>query len=251
METNLFSLDGKVAIVTGAARGMGQEIALQLARQGADVVVSDIINGNETVSKIIQLGKKSFYIKTDVSNERQVKHLISQTIKKVGKINILVNNAGIYDTKPTVNLSEREWEKIIHIDLKGVFLCSREALKVMKQGSSIINISSIAAMIGFPQAAAYCAAKGGVRAFTKSLAMEVVKQGIRVNSIHPGVIETPMTTDILKDEKTKAAMLQSVPLGRTGKPIDIAATAGFLASPASSYITGEELVVDGGWIASS
>jgi len=248
---NLFDLSGKVAIVTGAARGMGQGIALELAKQGADVVVSDVLPGDETVKSIIALGRKSFYIKTDVSNERQVKRLVSETIKKFGKLDILVNNAGIYRPMPTSNTSEKDWDKTIHIDLKGVFLCSREAQKVMKQGSSIINISSIAAMVGFPQAAAYCAAKGGVRALTKELAVEYGKKGIRINSIHPGVIETPMTTDILKDEKTKAAMLKSVPLGRTGKPIDIAGPVAFLASNAASYITGEELIVDGGWIASS
>ncbi len=248
---NLFDLSGKVAIVTGAARGMGQGIALELAKQGSDVVVSDVLPGDETVRSIISLGRKSFFIKTDVSNERQVKKLISETMKKFGRLDILVNDAGIYRTAATTALSERDWNKTIDIDLKGVFLCSREAIKVMKPGSSIINISSIAAMVGFPQAAAYCAAKGGVRALTKELAVEVAKQGVRVNSIHPGVIETPMTVGILKDEKTKSAMLQSVPLGRTGKPIDIAGPVAFLASNAASYITGEELVVDGGWIASS
>jgi len=248
---DLFKLDGKVAIVTGAARGMGQGIALELAKQGADIVISDVLPGDETVKAVKSLGKKSFYVKTDVSNERQVKRLVSETIKKLGRLDILVNDAGIYRTAATTELSEKDWDKTINIDLKGVFLCSREALKVMKQGSSIINISSIAAMVGFPQAAAYCAAKGGVRALTKELAVEYGKKGVRVNSIHPGVIETPMTTDILKDEKTKAAMLQSVPLGRTGKPIDIAGPVAFLASDASSYVNGEELVVDGGWIASS
>jgi len=248
---NLFDLSGKVAIVTGAARGMGQGIALELAAQGADVVVSDVLPGDETVKSIIALGRKSFYIKTDVSNERQVKRLISQTVKKFGKLDILVNNAGIYRPMPTSNTSEKDWEKTIDIDLKGVFLCSKEAVKVMKSGSSIINISSIAAMVGFPQAVAYCAAKGGVRAFTKSLAVEVVKQGIRVNSIHPGAIETPMTAGVMKDEKMKAATLQGIPAGRMGKPIEIAGPVVFLASNAASYITGEELVVDGGWIASS
>ncbi len=248
---NLFDLSGKVAIVTGAARGMGQGIALELAKQGADVVVSDVLPGDETVKAIIELGRKAFYVKTDVSNERQVKRMISETMKKLGKLDILVNNAGIYRTAATSALSEKEWNRTIDIDLKGVFLLSREAIKVMKPGSSIINISSIAAMVGFPQAAAYCAAKGGVRAFTKSLAVEVVKQGIRVNSIHPGAIETPMTAGVMKDEKLKAATLQGIPAGRMGKPIEIAGPVAFLASNAASYITGEELVVDGGWTASS
>lgn len=248
---DLFNLKNKIAVVTGSARGMGRGIALELARAGADIVVSDIIPGEETVREIKSLKRRAAYIKTDVSNEDDVKNMINETIKRFGKIDILVNDAGIYRTAPTVNVSEEEWNKTINIDLKGVFLCSREASKHMKKGGSIINISSIAAMVGFPMAAAYCAAKGGVRSLTKSLAVEFGKKGIRINSIHPGVIETPMTQDLLKDKKMKESTIAGVPLGRTGKPVDIAGPVVFLASDASSYITGEELIVDGGWTASS
>jgi len=171
-------------------------------------------------------------------------------MKKFGRIDILVNNAGIYKTSPSLNVSEEEWEKTIHVNLKGVFLCSREALKHMKRGGSIVNISSIAAMLGFPQAAAYCASKGGVRSLTKSLAAEFGNKGIRINSIHPGVIDTPMTKG-LKNSKMEKTMLIKVPLGRIGKPIDIAKAVVFLSSDAASYITGEELIVDGGWSSST
>lgn len=245
---SLFDLSGKVAIVTGSARGIGEGIAIELAKSGANVVVSDIISGENTVKKIKSLGKKSIYIKTDVSNEKEVIELINQTMKKFGRIDILVNNAGIYMTAPTTSVSEQDWEKTIHIDLKGVFLCSREALKHMKRGASIINISSIAGISGFNQSAAYCAAKGGVRMLTKSLAVEFGSKGIRVNSIHPGVIETPMTSGLLKDKKMMIGTVAKVPLGRIGKPVDIAGPVVFLASDAASYVTGEELVVDGGWI---
>jgi NAD(P)-dependent dehydrogenase (short-subunit alcohol dehydrogenase family) len=246
---NLFDLSGKVAIVTGAARGIGQGIAVELARHGASVVVvSDIISGENTVKQIHALKKKAVYIKADVSNENDVKNLINETMKKFSKIDILVNNAGIYKSAPTISVSEEDWERTIHIDLKGVFLCSREALKHMKRGASIINISSIAGISGFAESAAYCAAKGGVRTLTKSLAVEFGKKGIRVNSVHPGIIETPMTQPFLKDKKEVAAQLARVPLGRIGKPVDIAGPVVFLASDAASYVTGEELVADGGWI---
>jgi len=245
---NLFDLSGKVAIVTGAARGIGEGIAIELAKSGANIVVSDIISGENTVKKINSLKRKAIYVQTDVSNEDDVKNLINETMKKFGKIDILVNNAGIYKSAPTTSVSEEDWEKTIHIDLKGVFLCCREALKHMKRGSSIINISSIAGIQGFSDSAAYCAAKGGVRTLTKSLAAEFGKKGIRVNSVHPGIINTPMTHAFLKDKKSRDSYLAKVPLGRIGQPVDIAGPVVFLASNAAAYVTGEELVADGGWI---
>ena len=248
---NLFDLSGKVAIVTGAARGIGESIAVELAKSGANVVVSDIIPGESTAKKVKALGRKSIYIRADVSNEKEVINLINETMRKFGKIDILVNNAGIYKYAPTTSFSLEDWEKTIHIDLRGVFLCSREALKHMKRGASIINISSIAGISGFPDSAAYCAAKGGVRALTKYLASEFGKKGIRVNSVHPGIIHTPMTQQFFEDKKSINEMIAKIPLGRVGQPIDIAGPVVFLASDAASYITGEELVVDGGWIFSA
>ncbi|MDE1848481.1 MAG: SDR family oxidoreductase [Nanoarchaeota archaeon] len=244
----MFSLKGRVAVVTGSSRGMGEGIAIELAKAGADVVVSDIIPGENTVKKIKSLKRDAVYIRSDVSDEKEVINLINKTMEKFGKIDILVNNAGIYKASPTANVSGEEWEKMIHVDLRGVFLCSREALKYMKRGGSIINISSIAGISGFSNSAAYCAAKGGVRALTKSLAVEFGKKGIRVNSIHPGVINTPMTRDLLKNKKMLKEQIAKIPLNRIGEPADIGGPVVFLASDASSYITGEELVVDGGWI---
>ena len=245
----MFNLKNKVAIVTGAARGIGQSIAIELARKGANIVVSDIIPGNTTVNKIKKLKQKAIYIKTDVSSKKQIENLIQETIKKFKKIDILVNNAGIFIPGETKNLTEEDWDKTININLKGYFLCSQAALKHMKKGTSIINISSVAGTRGYSQAAAYCASKGGIRLLTKSLAAEYSPLGIRINSVHPGIIETEMTKGILADKKTKQGMLAKLPLKRTGKPIDIAGPVVFLASDASSYITGEEIIVDGGWTA--
>jgi len=245
----MFNLKNKVAIVTGAARGIGQSIAVELARHGADVVVSDIISGSATVNQIRKLKRKSIFIKTDVSDKKQVEDLINQTIKKFKKIDILVNNAGIFVTGATEKLSEEDWEKTINVNLKGIFLCSQAALKYMKKGACIINISSVAGIGGYAQAAAYCSSKGGIRLLTKSLAGEFGNKGIRVNSIHPGIIETAMIQGILNNKKTKQGMLLKIPLARTGKPIDIAGPVVFLASDASSYMTGAEIIVDGGWTA--
>ncbi len=243
----MFNLKNKVAIVTGAARGIGQSIAVELARAGCDVVVSDIIPGNETINQIKKLKQKAIYVKTDISKKKEVENLINETIKNFKKIDILVNNAGIYLAGDTSNFSEENWDKTMSINLKGPFLCSQAALKYMKKGASIINISSVAGIEGSAGGAAYCASKGGIRLFTKALAAEVGPLGIRVNSIHPGLIDTPMTTAFTKDKKILEGMMSKFLIKRVGKPIDIAGPVVFLASDASSYITGEELIVDGGW----
>lgn len=245
----MFGLAGKVAVVTGAARGIGQAIAIELARAGADVVVSDIIPGDETVKKIKALKRKSFYVKTDVSDKKQVENLIGETIKNFKKIDILVNNAGIFIAGPTDTLSEESWDKTLNINLKGYFLCAQAAMRHMKKGASIVNISSVAGISGYAQSAAYCASKGGVRLLTKSLAAELGPRRIRVNSVHPGIIETAMTKETLENKTSREEMLSKIPLKRAGKPADIAGLVVFLASDASSYMTGAEVVVDGGWIA--
>jgi NAD(P)-dependent dehydrogenase (short-subunit alcohol dehydrogenase family) len=245
---DLFDLNGKVAIVTGAARGIGASIAIELAKKGVSVVVSDIISGNETVNQIRKLKKKAIYVKTDISNKREVENLISETIKQFKKIDILVNNAGIFITGNTLDFSEGNWDKTMSINLKGYFLCSQAALKHMKKGSSIINISSVAGIEGYAGGAAYCASKGGIRLLTKALAAEFGPLGIRVNSVHPGLIDTPMTKGISSDKKTMDGMMSKFLIKRVGKPVDIAGPVVFLASDAASYMTGSEIVADGGWI---
>ncbi len=244
----LFDLTGKVAIVTGAARGIGQGIAVEMARKGADVVVSDIIPGNDTVAQIKKLKRKAIYIKTDISKKKEVENLINETIKNFKKIDILVNNAGIYLPGEVKTMPEETWDKTMGINVKGPFLCSQAALKYMKKGASIINISSVAGIEGSAGGAAYCASKGAIRLFTKALAAEVGSLGIRVNSIHPGLIDTAMTATFMKDKKALEGMMSKFLIKRVGKPVDIAGPAVFLASDASSYMTGSEIVVDGGWI---
>jgi len=245
---SLFDLSGKVAIVTGAARGIGQGIAIELARAGADVVVSDIIPEEGTINQIKKLKRKAIYVKTDISNKKQVENLINEAIKHFKKIDILVNNAGVYIPGSVSDLPEESWDKTMNINLKGPFLCSQAALKHMKKGASIINISSVAGIEGSAGGAAYCASKGGIRLFTKALAAEVGALGIRVNSIHPGLIDTAMTKGFTTDKKALAGMMSKFLIKRVGKPIDIAGPAVFLASEASSYMTGSEIVADGGWI---
>jgi len=247
---DLFDLTGRVAIVTGAARGIGQGIAIELARKGARVVVSDIIPGESTVNQIKKLKRKAIYVKADISDKKSVQNLVSQTIKIFKKIDILVNNAGVYIPGPTLNLSEETWDKTMNINAKGPFLCSQAALKYMKKGASIINISSIAGIEGSASGAAYCASKGAIRLFTKALAAEFGAKGIRVNSVHPGLIDTAMTKGIISDKKTIEGMMSKFLIKRIGKPVDIAGAVVFLASDAASYMTGSEIVVDGGWICS-
>jgi len=250
--TDLFDLTGKTAIVTGSARGIGQAIAIELARYGANVVITDIIPGNATVNKIKALKRKSFFIKVDVSKKQEVENLINETLKQFKKIDILVNNAGIFQPSPTETLKEEDWEKTIDINLKGYFLCAQAASKHMlkRKKGVIINIASVAGLEGYAQGASYCASKGGIINLTNSLAAEWGPKGIRVNSICPGVIETAMTKGMLTNKKTKQGMLMKIPLKRTGKPIDIAGAAVFLASDVSSYITGTEIIIDGGWTCS-
>ena len=245
-------LKNKVAIVTGAARGIGQSIAVELARNKADVIVSDIISGQATVKKIQKLKRKSIFIKADMSKKSDIDNLISQVIKKFGKLDILVNNAGIFQPCPTETLKEDAWEKTININLRGYLQCSQAVLKHMskKKKGVIINVASVAGLFGCPTAAAYCASKGGIITMAKSLASEYGKKGIRINTICPGIIETPMVKDLLADKKQKQNMLAKIPLARTGKPIEIAGAVVFLASDASSYITGTEIIIDGGWTCS-
>ncbi len=246
--SGLFDLTGKVAIITGAARGIGQGIAIELARAGADVVVSDIIPEEGTIKQIKSLKRKAIYVKTDISKKREVENLINETIKHFKKIDILVNNAGIYLPGEVKNMPEETWDKTMNINAKGPFLCSQAALKHMKKGGSIINISSVAGIEGSAGGAAYCASKGAIRLFTKALAAEVGALGIRVNSIHPGLIDTPMTSSFMKDKKALERMMSKFLIKRVGKPVDIAGPAVFLASDASAYMTGSEIVADGGWI---
>ena len=252
-------LRGKVAVVTGAAKGMGEAHSLTLAKAGAKVAVSDVdIKGCEqVVEKIKKERGGAVAIKCDISQKTDIDNLISQTIKTFGKIDILVNNAGIFPFKPFLEMSEQDFKKVIDVNLKGYFLCSQAAVKEMQknkpdkngQRGSIINISSIAAIKGFAGLTHYCASKGGINAMTNAMALELAPLGIRINNINPGAINTPGASMINMTEEQRKAMLAPIPLKRQGSAREIANAVLFLASEESSYMTGSTMVIDGGWVA--
>jgi len=248
----LFDLKNKTAIVTGGSMGIGYGIVKRLAEAGAKVVIADIAEeiGLKKAAGLSEQGFAVSFIKTDVSSEEEVKNLINQTVKQFGSLDILVNNAGIYPSKPVLEMDLVLWEKVQAINLRSVFLLSREAAKIMvgQKSGNIVNIASIDALHpSMTGLAAYDASKHGVWGFTKNFALEVAKLGIRVNAIAPGGIGTEGTGMIGAEmtEQTKQ-FAAKIPLARFGEPDEIATTVLFLASDASSYITGSMIVVDGG-----
>ena len=247
-------LEGKVVIVTGSNRGIGKGIALALAKEGCKVVVSNYKDDEEGKKTTEELKKISdaVFIKADVSRDKDMKELVKKTVARFGKLDIMVNNAGILVFGTVLELTEKDWDRQMSVNLKGVFLGTKYAVEQMKRqgkGGRIINISSIAGLVGFPGISAYCASKGGVTEFTREVALDHAPDGITVNAINPGVIQTEMTKGMLEDEATKKNFLDNTPVGRVGKPEDIGNAAVFLALDESSFITGHNLVVDGGWTA--
>jgi methylmalonyl-CoA mutase cobalamin-binding domain/chain len=241
------SNQNKVAIITGARQGIGFGIALDLAQSGYNVVISDIDQiASENAANQIQVeGIRAIGIAADVSNKTQVDNLIVKTLEEFGQIDVLVNNAGIYPFKAFQDLEESDWDKVMDVNLKGLFLTSQAASKVLPEGGRIIHISSIASIIGFQGLTHYCASKGGVNGFTRALALELAPKNITVNSVAPGAIETPGAQ---MSEEMKQQIIPNIPLQRIGKPEDIAHMVTFLASDKSGYITGQTFVVDGGWV---
>jgi len=242
-------LSDKVAIVTGAGQGIGRAIALSLAKDGAKLVINDIVeeNAKEVVKEIESNGGDATAILADVSNKNAVEHMISLTLEKYGQIDILVNNAGISGPMvPVQNLREEDWDKVINVDLKGTFLCSQAVIPSMleKQYGKIVNISSIAGKEGNANMTAYCAAKSGIIGFTKALAEEVVRNGINVNCICPALIATELTLG-LGEEQIKF-LTEKIPMGRLGKPEEISDLVKFLVSDASSFITRQAYSISGG-----
>jgi 3-oxoacyl-[acyl-carrier protein] reductase len=242
-------LKNKVAIVTGAGRGIGKETALSLAKEGAKVVVSDITDDiNSVVKQIEKIGSQALAVKADVSNHKQTEELAKKTIKKFGRIDILVNNAGIFPFKSLVDMKEEDWDKVLDVNLKGVFNCTKAVILTMikQKYGKIINIASIAGVKeGYAGLSHYCASKAGIVGFTKAVSLELAQHGINVNSIAPGAIDTPAVREVMDEENMKK-FAATVPLRRYGQPMDIANLVVFLASDESSYITGECITVDGG-----
>ncbi len=246
-------LEGKVAIVTGAARGMGKAEAELFAKEGAKVVVADILEteAKEVADKIHKDGYEAIAVKLDVAKASDWKKVVQQVTEKWGKVDVLVNNAGILSMNGVENTSEEEWNRVMDINAKSQFLGIKYVCPAMKKTTkgSIVNISSMYGIIGSGAAVAYHASKGASRLLTKTVAAELAKYNIRVNSVHPGVIRTPMTDEMLKDEQATKELLGTTLLGRPGEPEEVANGVLFLASDESSFITGSELVIDGGYTA--
>ncbi len=241
-------LKDKVAIVTGAKQGIGLGIVISLAKEGCSVVVSDIVQEgcDKVVTELQKHNIKALGVACDVSKKQDVDNLISKAMAEFGKVDILVNNAGIFPFKPFMDLTEEDWDKVIDVNLKGSFLCSQAVSKVMLPGSKIVDISSIASLVAFDGLTHYCASKGGVNAMVRAMAVELASKKINVNAVAPGAIETPGASGGVTDEM-KQGTIASIPWKRMGKPEDIANAVVFLASEKADYITGQVLVVDGGW----
>jgi cyclopentanol dehydrogenase len=246
-------LENKVAIVTGAASGMGKEEAKLFAKEGANVVVADITEqgAQEVADAIVKDGGMAISYKLDVANAKNWQNMVDDIIKKWGKADVLVNNAGILSEQGVEDETEEGWDRIMAVNAKSNFLGVKyilPAMKIAKKGS-IINISSIYGLIGSGASVAYHASKGAVRLFTKTVAAELAKYNIRVNSVHPGVIRTAMTEETLSDESLTKTVLATTILGRPAEAIEVAYGVLFLASDESSFMTGSELVIDGGYTA--
>lgn len=244
-------LEGKKVLVTGASRGIGRAIALEFATLGADVAVNyagSEAKAHEVVADIKALGRDAIAIQCDVSDSESVSEMVKETIAHFGRVDVLVNNAGITRDNLLMRMKESEWDDVININLKGVFLCTKAVTRqMMKQRSGrIINIASIVGVAGNAGQANYVAAKAGVIGLTKTTAKELATRGITVNAIAPGFISTEMTAELT--EEIQQLMLQQIPLARFGEPKDIAVVAAFLASDASQYMTGQTLHVDGGMV---
>ena len=246
-------LEGKVALISGAARGQGETEARLFAQEGASVVLGDILEseGEAAAAAIRENGRNARFIALDVTSEDAWISAVRFTVETFGRLDILINNAAIYARTLIVDTDIEEWRRIMDINMTGVFLGTKHAVPAMREsgGGSIINISSTAGLVGSARGSAYGASKGGVRLFTKYTAIQHAPDGIRANSIHPGPVDTEMISDNLSTPEGRAESLARIPLGRIGTVMDVAYGALFLASDESSFVTGSELVIDGGMTA--
>ena len=249
-EGDLGRVEGKVCLVTGAANGIGRATAQRLASEGGLIVATDINKeGEKVVDEILEKGGDAIFLVQDVTDEKHWEKSIEQCCSRFGGLDVLINNAGILLMKPLQETSLAEWNEIFRVNVTSIFLGTKLAFEPMRArgGGSIVNLSSIYGLVGAPTAAAYEASKGAIRLFSKGAATEYASHGIRVNSLHPGVIDTPMAEHLLKDNEIKTAVLGPTLLGRAGTAEEIAGAALYLASDESSFVVGTELIVDGGY----
>ena len=241
-------LKEKVALVTGAAQGIGRAIVLLLAQKGADIIVSDINleKAEETTKEIEAIGRRTMAIRADVANTNDVERMVEAILERFGQIDILVNNAGIAKDKLILRMTEEDWDAVLNVNLKGTFNCTKAVVRHMskQRRGKIVNIASVVGQMGNVGQANYSASKAGVIGFTKTIAREFAQRGINVNAIAPGYIETPMTEAL--PEKAKEELKRMIPMERLGRPEDVAKAVFFLVSDASNYITGQVLNVNGG-----
>ncbi|WP_153723004.1 2-dehydro-3-deoxy-D-gluconate 5-dehydrogenase KduD [Sporosarcina cascadiensis] len=248
---NLFSLEGKVAIVTGGNRGLGGAMAYGLAQAGADIAIIQRSSGEpETVSRIRKLGRKCESYSFDLTNTSKIPQLLQEIKKEFGGIDILINNAGVQRRSPSIDFTEEDWDIVMQVNTKSVFfLCQAVGKEMLSNGKGkIINIASLLSFQGGFTVPAYAASKGAVAQFTKSLSNEWASKGVNVNGVAPGYMETEMNTALITDETRNREILKRIPAGRWGQPEDLVGVAVFLSSNASDYINGEIITVDGGWM---
>lgn len=250
-------LEGKVALVTGSSQGIGQAIAIRLAEEGANVVInyrSHPEGAEETLSKVKAAGGTchavdGFTLQADTGKAADVERMVADSVSHFGTLDILVNNAGIEKNADFWNVTEADYDAVMNVNLKGVFFAIQAFVKhrmAVKQPGKVINISSVHEELPFPHFAAYCASKGGLKMLTRNLSVELAPLGITINNVAPGAIETPINTKLLNDPEKLGALLSNIPLGRLGKPRDVASIVAFLASSESDYVTGTTFFVDGG-----
>lgn len=245
----------KVAVITGASSGIGFATAQAFAKKGAKVVIADVQvqKGEQAVAELKKMGAEAMFVKTDVSDAKQVENLVAQTLATYQRLDFAINNAGIDgDRAPTADCTEENWDRVIDINLKGVWLCMKNQIpQMLKQGSGcIVNIASIAGVVGFQNVPAYCASKGGVIQLTKTAALEYAKQGVRINAVCPGVIKTPMVAGVFeKDPKMEEALNAATPIGRLGSPEEIASAILWLCSEHAGFMIGQPVIMDGGFTA--
>ncbi len=242
------TLDGKVALVTGGAQGIGRQIALTLANAGADVVISDVqkAGAEETATQVTEGGRKSLALQVDVTSSAEVEGMVRTTVDRMGRLDILVCNAGIARDTLLIRMKEDDWNRVLDVNLKGAFLCMKAAAPILSKQRSgrIIAIASVVAVLGNVGQANYAASKAGLIGLAKTVAREYASRGITVNAVAPGFIDTAMTQAL--PEKVREELLRQIPLGRLGTPEDVAAVVRFLASDAAGYLTGQVIHVNGG-----